>query len=115
MAWTHSESVFYFALGTSGTELDLLKDLTAHREGRDNSLASNEAFVKTQAKLDSSKAQVLWFLDVSKLIKQAIKATSRGNEGQAQQNEIMAEQFGVNGLKSVGGCLHSGCRELTTS
>ena len=103
MAWTHAESIFYFALGTSGTDLDLLKDLTAHREGRDNSLAGNEFFIKTQAKIDSSKAQVLWFLDITKLVKQAIKATSHGNEGQAQQNEILAEQFGISGLKSAGG------------
>jgi len=108
MAWTLSETVFYFAFGTTGTDLDLLKDLTAHREGRDNSLASNQAFVKTQAKLDSSKAQVLWFLDVAKLVKQTIKATSRGNEGQAQQNEILAEQYGINGLKSAGGCFTLG-------
>ena len=108
MSWTVAESVFYFGLGTPGTDLDLLKDLTAHREGRDNSLAGNEAFVKTQAKIDSSKAQVLWFLDIAKLVKQAIKATSRGNEGQAQQNEVLAQEFGVNGLKSVGGCFTLG-------
>ncbi|MGP0062059.1 MAG: hypothetical protein ACLQGP_00470 [Isosphaeraceae bacterium] len=108
VAWTHTDSVFYFSLGSPGTDVDVLKDLTAHREGRDNSLASNEAFIKTQAKIDSSKAQVLWFLDVAKLVKQAIKATSRGNEGQAQQNEILAEQFGVNGLKSAGGCFTLG-------
>jgi hypothetical protein len=108
VAWTHSEGVFYFGLGTPGTDIDVIKDLTAHREGRDNSLASNEAFVKTQAKIDSSKAQVLWFLDIAKLVKQAIKAASRGNEGQAQQNEILADQFGVSGLKSAGGCFTLG-------
>jgi hypothetical protein len=108
MAWTHSESVFYFTLGTTGTDIDLLKDLIAHREGRDNSLASNEWYTKTQAKLDSGKAQVVWFLDIAKVIKQTIKATSRGNEGQAQQNEVLVEEVGVTGLKSVGGCFTIG-------
>jgi hypothetical protein len=108
VSWTHSDGIFYFGLGTPGTDIDVIKDLTAHREGRDNSLASNEAFVKTQAKIDSAKSQVLWFLDIAKLVKQAIKATARGNEGQAQQNEILADQFGVNGLKSAGGCFTLG-------
>ena len=108
VAWTQSEGVFYFGLGTPGAEIDVIKDLTAHREGRDNSLASNESFIKTQAKIDSGKSQILWFLDISRLVKQAIKATARGNEGQAQQNQILADQFGVNGLKSAGGCFTLG-------
>ena len=53
----------------------MIKDLTAHREGRDNSLASNESYAKTEAKTEASKAQVVWFLDVAKVIKLAgIKA-----------------------------------------
>ena len=103
LAWTQSESIFYFTLATPGSEIEVIKDLTAHREGRDNSLASNESFTKTQAKIESGKAQVVWFLDVAKLVKLALKASAKGNEGQAQQNEVLLQQLGVNGLKSVGG------------
>ncbi len=32
-----------------------------------------------------------------------LKASAKGNEGQMQQNEVLVQQLGVNGLKSVGG------------
>jgi hypothetical protein len=103
LVWTQSESSFYFSLATPGSDVEVIKDLTAHREGRDNSLASNESFTRTQAKIDSAQAHVVWFLDVAKVIKLALKASSRGNEGQMQQNEVLMQELGVNGLKSVGG------------
>ncbi len=103
LAWTQSENVFYFSVATPGGEVEVIKDLTAHREGRDNSLASNESFSKTQAKLDSGQANLVWFLDVAKVIKLALKASARGNEGQMQQNEVYMQMFGITGLKSVGG------------
>src|SRR5262249_2340655 len=103
VVWTQSESLFIF-----GSDLEVVKDLTAHQQGRDNSLAANESFVKTQAKTDAARAQVLWFLDVGKLIKLVLKASAKGNGGQAQQNEVRAKERGVNGLKSVGGCFPLG-------
>ncbi len=103
LAWTQAESVFYFAVGTPGSDVEVIKDLTAHREGRDNSLASNESFAKTQAKIDSGKAQLVWFLDVAKIVKLALKASAKGNEGQMQQNEVLVQELGLNGLKSIGG------------
>jgi hypothetical protein len=103
LAWTQSEGMFYFGVGSPGSELDVVKDLTAHREGRDNSLASNDLFNKTQAKIESGKAQVVWFLDLAKVIKLALKASAKGNEGQMQQNEVLLQTLGVDGLKSVGG------------
>jgi hypothetical protein len=103
LGWTQSENVFYFSLGTPGSDVEVVKDLTAHREGRDNSLASNEFYTKTHAKTDAAKAQVVWFLDVAKLVKLVLKASAKGNEGQMQQNEVLMQELGVNGLKSVGG------------
>ncbi len=103
LAWTQSDTVFYFAAGTPGSDVEVLKDLTAHREGRDNSLASNESYAKTEAKTEASKAHVVWFLDVAKVVKIALKATAKGNEGQMQQNEVLLQELGLNGLKSVGG------------
>ena len=102
-AWAESEGVFYFSFAAPGGETEVLKDLTAHKEGRDNALAGNESFNKTQAKIESAKAQVVWFLDVAKIIKIALKASAKGNEGQMQQNEVYVQQLGFNGLKSIGG------------
>jgi hypothetical protein len=96
--WTQAENLFFF-----GTGVEVVKDLTAHRQGRENSLAGTESFAKTQAKIDGSKGQVVWFLDLSRLLKMAVKVGARGNEGQAQQNEVLIQQLGVGGLKSVGG------------
>jgi hypothetical protein len=96
--WTQAEGRFFL-----GTDVEVVKDLTAHREGRDNALAANEAFAKTQAKTDAAKAQVVWFLDFAKVISLLIKASARGNDGQAQQSEVLVETLGLKGLKSAGG------------
>jgi hypothetical protein len=106
LAWTESDGVFYFGVGVPGADLDVVKDLTAHREGRDNALTSNESFNKTQVKIESGKANLVWFLDVAKVIKLAIKASAKGNEGQIQQSEVLLQTLGVEGLKSIGGSFH---------
>ena len=69
------------------TDLGVIKDLAAHREGRDNSLAASESYSKTQAKTDSAKSQVVWYLDVNKLIKVVIKANTK--EADAEQTEVL--------------------------
>ncbi len=48
---------------------------------------------------------MVWFLDIAKVIKLAIKANAREAEADAQQNEVLVQELGVleNGLKSVGG------------
>jgi len=99
--WTNSGSMFFVA-----TDLGVIKDLVAHRDGRDNSLGATEAYSKTQAKTDSSKSQLVWYLDVNKLVKILIKANTK--EAEAQQAEVMVQELGVYGLKSVGGCLTLG-------
>lgn len=103
LAWAQADNVFYFTGASTGSEVDVIKDLTAHREGRDNSLASNDAFTRTMAKTEASKAQVNWFLDIAKVIKLGLKVSAKGNEGQMQQNEVLLQTLGVDGLKSVGG------------
>ena len=101
LIWTNAGGLFFIA-----TDLEVAKDLVAHREGRDNSLAATEAYTKTQAKTDSAKAQAIWYLDVNKLIKIVIKAnSSKDADG---QTDVLAQQLGVYGLKSVGGCLTLG-------
>lgn len=101
LIWTNSGSMFLVA-----TDMGVVKDLAAHREGRDNSLGATEAYSKTQAKTDSAKSQVVWYLDVNKLIKIVIKANTK--EADAEQTEVLVKELGGYGLKSIGGCLTLG-------
>jgi hypothetical protein len=103
LVWTNAGSQFFI-----GSDVEAVKDLAAHRDGRENALAGTESFVKTQAKIDSSKAQLTWFIDLSKVVKLLLKATAGGGEAQAQQTEVLAQELGVNGLKSVGGSFSLG-------
>lgn len=103
VAWTQADSVFYITVASEGGEVDVIKDLTAHKEGRDNALAGNEFYGRIQAKLQSDKSQVVWFLDIVRVIKLALKASAKGNEGQMQQNEVYVQTFGIDGLKAAGG------------
>ncbi|MFI5454914.1 MAG: DUF3352 domain-containing protein [Isosphaerales bacterium] len=99
LAWTNAGSLFFIA-----SDVDLIKDLATHREGRDNSLAATEPFAKTQAKTESSRAQAIWYLNVNKLVKVLIDASAKANAAQAQQIEFYVKEMGIDGLKSVGGC-----------
>jgi len=103
IVWTNSGSDFFV-----GTDIEIVKDLAMHREGRDNCLASTDAFSRTQAKLNSQNAQAIWFVDISKAIKFAIRLNARGVEADVQQNEALAQDLGVNGLKAVGGSITLG-------
>jgi hypothetical protein len=101
LIWTTSGSVFFI-----GSNVDVVKDLVAHADGRSTgSLASVDSFAKTQAKVGSNDAQVLWFLDVAQVVKIATKAGAKGGEDQAKQVEFLINELGVTGLKSVGGTL----------
>jgi hypothetical protein len=103
LAWTNAGGLFLIT-----TDVDLVKDLATNREGREKSLAAAEAFAKTQAKTDSSKAHAIWYLDVNKLVKVLIKTNAKGGEAEAQQQEVLVKELGVDGLKSVGGCFTLG-------
>ena len=86
----------------------MIKDLAAHRDGRDNSLAATESFTKTQAKIDAKSAQAIWYLDIAKIVKLAIKANAEEAMPQAQQTDVLAKELGVFGLKSAGGSFSLG-------
>jgi hypothetical protein len=101
LVWGNSGNLFYI-----GSNTGVVKDLVSNAGGRSaGALANVDAFVKTQSKLSARDSQVSWFLDVSKVIKIATKASSRGGDAQAQQVEFLINELGVNGLKSVGGTL----------
>ncbi len=95
--WTQEGTTFLVA-----SDLELVKDLLAHSQGRDDSLAGNESFVRLRKKL-GSEAQVVWFVDLAKLIKLGARSNAKGNEAQTQQTEQMLQFLGINGLKAAAG------------
>jgi hypothetical protein len=103
VVWTNSGSLFLI-----GTDIAAVKDVAANRDGRENSLAASEAFVKTQAKIDSGRSQIVWFLDMPKLVNLVLKANTKADQQQAQQAQVLAQELGIFGLKSIGGCFTLG-------
>jgi hypothetical protein len=99
LVWTNSGSVFHIA-----SDVDALKDLISHADGRDDSLAKSENYTKILKKL-GDEGQAIWFLDVSKLIQIGVKAAAAGGGGGAQNPEAMLQILGLNGLKAAGGSL----------
>ena len=99
LVWTNQGPLF-----TIATDVDVLKDVIANSEGRDNSLASYEPFVQAQKKLGPG-AQVIWYVDVVRFLKvlTSTGAATRGNPAQAKQAEAMFQVTGINGLKALAG------------
>ena len=93
LIWTNAGSVYHIA-----TDLDALKELITHAEGRDDSLAANESFVSVSKRVGSSDSGVVWFLDIAKSIK-----VGQAASGNAQQAEAILQLTGINGLKAAGG------------
>jgi hypothetical protein len=99
LIWTNAGTVFHIA-----TDLDALKDVISHADGRTDALASVDAFAKTQAKLGGADAPISWFLDINKAIKLVVKLGAAAAPGGPAQNiEGMLGMTGLNGLKSAGG------------
>jgi len=96
LIWTNSGSVFHIA-----TDVEALKDVISHADGRSDSLASVDAFVKSKAKLGTD-APVGWFFDINKAIKLAVR-TVQAKQGGGQNIEGILDQVGINGLKSAAG------------
>jgi hypothetical protein len=103
LVWTNAASLFMI-----GSDVEIVKDLAAHRDGRENSLGATESFAKTLAKTESAKAQVVWYFDVAKIVKLVLKSNAKENAAQAEQTDVLATELGAYGLKSVGGSLSLG-------
>ncbi len=99
LVWTNSGSVFHIT-----SDLDLVKDLISHADGRDDSLAKSESFIKVSKKLGEG-GQALWFIDVAQIIKVGVKTAAAGGNAGAQNPEAMLQILGLNGLKAAGGSL----------
>ena len=95
LIWTNAGPVFHIA-----TDLDALKDVISHADGRSDSLASVDAFVKSKSKLGDST--VSWFLDINKAIKLLVKVGQAAQAG-GQNLEPMLQITGINGLKAASG------------
>ena len=96
LVWTNAGTVFHIA-----TDVDALKDVISHADGRSDSLASVDAFVKSKAKLGD--APVAWFLDINKAIKLLVKIGQAAQGGGGQNLEPMLQITGINGLKAASG------------
>jgi hypothetical protein len=96
LAWTHRGSV-YFAC----TDVEALKDVLAHADGRDDSLASNESFNQVKAKV-GDKAAVGWYLDLEQTVR-LVKQVAANNGGNVGQVEPILQMIGINSLKAIGG------------
>ncbi len=97
VVWTQQESTFFI-----GSDVDAIKDLVAHAQGRADCLASNDSYIQAVKKLGPD-AQVAWYVDLSRLLKMVAQAGAKGNAGQAQQAEAMIQVTGLNGLKAAAG------------
>lgn len=96
LAWTHRGSVYYAA-----TDVEALKDVLAHADGRDDALASNETYNQVKAKV-GEKAPLSWFLDLEQTIR-LVKQVAANGGGNVAQVEPILQMVGVNSVKAVGG------------
>jgi hypothetical protein len=94
--WTRIGTVFHIA-----SDVDALKDLISHADGREDSLAKNVSFATIQKKIGDG--QIVWFLDVSQVIKLGLKAAAANANGGGPQPEAILQILGINGLKAIGG------------
>ena len=96
LIWTNAGTVFHIA-----TDLDALKDVISHAEGRSDSLATVDAFVKSKTKLGDSP--ISWFFDINKTVKLVAKLGQAAQGGGGQNIEAILQITGVNGLKAAAG------------
>ncbi|MBX6313839.1 MAG: hypothetical protein IRY99_13125 [Isosphaeraceae bacterium] len=96
LVWTQKGSAF-----TIATDIEALKDLLAHTDGREESLATNASF-QALTKRVGAEAQVLWFLDVTQIIKLAAQVGA-AQGGNAEQVIAQLQFLGLDSLKGIGG------------
>lgn len=107
LVWTNSGSTYVIGVG-----LDGVKELLANADGREDSLASTEAYQAVKAKVDAT-AEVTWYIDLGQIIKVATQ-TAAEQGGDANQAEAMIGLLGVNQLQAVGGSVKFGDGPLDT-
>ncbi len=96
LIWTNSGSIFHIA-----TDIEALKDVISHADGRSDALGTVDSFKKSKAKLGTD-APVAWFFDINKALKLAVR-TFQAKNGGGNNIEGIMDQVGINGLKSAAG------------
>lgn len=99
VVWTQQGTTFFIS-----SDIDAIKDLVAHADGRDDSISGNETYVQSLKKLGSD-AQVVWFIDLAKVLKLVVQANpaAKGNPAQAQQVDTLIQMSGLKNLKAAAG------------
>jgi len=100
VVWTHVGPTFFL-----GSDVDAVKDLVAHADGREDSVSGLETYAMARKKLGTG-SQVGWFIDLAKLLKlvsQGAAAGAKGNAAQAQQVQAMMQMAGLDLLKVAAG------------
>ncbi len=99
LAWARNGGVFHI-----GSDVDALKDVLAHSDGREDSLAEVESFQMVERKL-GEETHASYFLDIAKSFQLGMKVAAAAQGGQAGQFEGFLKLLGLDGLKALGGSL----------
>lgn len=94
--WTHKEAVYYVS-----TDVEALKELLSHSDGRKDSLADEESYVQVRKKMPQNAA-FHWFADINGIFKLVGRIAAAKGGGGANL-EAQLQLLGFNGLKAVGG------------
>lgn len=101
LVWTNMGSTYVIGVG-----LDAVKDLLANVEGRDDSLASSEAYTGVKEAVGDD-AEVSWFVNLAQAIKFGMNSVAEQG-GDPAQADAMLGLLGVNQLRAVGGTVRLG-------
>ncbi len=100
MAWTKAGSVYHYA-----TEVEVLKEVLKNQKGREDSLASNEAYQAIVAKAGKD-AQAVWYpRHRRRRSTWSVTVLKSQDQGNAMVIENQLKLTGLDALKAVGGGL----------
>jgi hypothetical protein len=101
IVWASQGGVFSIS-----TDRDVLKDVIAHQEGRDNALAATRSYEEAVKKLGSD-TPVFWFVDLPKVFRPLLQfgATARAGTdlNEIKELEALAQSIGLSALRAVTG------------
>lgn len=99
MVWTSSGAIYHVA-----TDVDAIKDVLSHGEGREGSLGDGESYAQVLKKVGQD-AQAFWFLDIAQILRLASRAAAAQQNAKPQDIEKFLQMFGLDALKAAGGSL----------
>jgi hypothetical protein len=99
LVWVRNKNQFRIT-----SDVDTAKDFIENADGRNESLATSESFTQVQKKFGPD-AQLIWYIDVNRLVKLLGQAAGNAQKNPAagQQIEGMLQVLGINGLKALAG------------